>query len=317
MAVRGLRLAVGAILKNEGPYILEWIAYHRVLGVDRFFLADNGGSGSVGTGGSEDGSTALLAALDRAGLIDRIPFPGRPGEPPQLPAYAEILARHGDDADWIAFIDADEFLLPAPPRCSLRPILAALANQPAVGAVAVNWTVYGSSGETCARPGLVVERFTARDCDYSPLHRHYKTILRPRAFAGLHDTPHLFRLRPGSQAIHADGRPVQPSPGALPGVSASVVLSPLRLNHYVVKSREEFLRRKLPRGRATRPEAREPAFFTAHDRNVVADPVPAWLVEATRAEKRRLLVRLWLAGWFRGEPALLPEAAALDNSSLV
>jgi hypothetical protein len=35
-----------------------------------------------------------------------------------------------------------------------------------------------------------------------------------------------------------------------------------------------------------------------------------------RAEKRRLLVRLWLAGWFRGEPALLPEAMALDSPGL-
>jgi hypothetical protein len=308
LEARGLRLAVGAILKNEGPYILEWIAYHRVLGVDRFFLADNGGA---------DGSSPLLAALDRAGLVDRIPFPGVPGAPPQLPAYAEILARHGDEADWIAFIDADEFLLPEPPRRSLRPILAALAARPEAGAVAVNWAVYGSSGEERARPGLVVERFTARDRDASPLHRQYKTILRPGAFAGLHDTPHLFRLRPGCHAIHADGRPVRPFPGAPPGVSETVVFSPLRLNHYVVKSREEFFRRKLPRGRATRTDLRDPDFFAAHDRNAVDNPAPAWLVAAARAEKRRLLVRLWLVGWFRGEPGLLPEVAALDRSSLV
>ena len=35
------RLAIGAIVKNEGPYLLEWIAFHRVVGVDRFFIADN------------------------------------------------------------------------------------------------------------------------------------------------------------------------------------------------------------------------------------------------------------------------------------
>ena len=84
--------------------------------------------------------------------------------------------------------------------------------------------------------------------------------------------------------------------------------TPLRLNHYVVKSREEFLRRKRPRGRATTAGMRDPAFFAAHDRNLVADPAPDWLVEATRAEKRRLLVRLWLGGWLRREPALVPAA---------
>jgi hypothetical protein len=270
-------------------------------------LADNGD-------GRDEGS-ALLAALARAGIVDRIPFPGTPGRPPQLSAYGEILDRHGDDADWIAFIDGDEFLLPAPPRRSLRPILAALASRPAAGAVAVNWAIHGSSGETRVRPGLVIERFTARDRDASPLHRQYKTILSP-AFAGLHDTPHVFRLQPGRHEIHVDGQPVRPHPDSPPGLSEAVILSPLRLNHYVVKSREEFFGCKLPRGRATCLRSREPAVFAAHDRNAVVDPVPAWLVAATHAEKRRLLVRLWLAGWFRGEPALLPEAMALDSPGL-
>ena len=154
-----LRLAIGAIFKNEGPYILEWVAYHRALGIDRFRVADNG---------SDDGSTGLLAALDRAGVVDHIPFPGAPGQPPQLPAYAEILRRHGPQADWIAFIDADEFLWPAPPLRSLRPVLAALDRLPGVGAVAVNWAIYGSAGHEQARPGLVIERFPARARHESP-----------------------------------------------------------------------------------------------------------------------------------------------------
>ena len=248
MEACGLCLAIGAILKNEGPYILEWVAYHRVLGVDRFFLADNGEGED-----RDDGSAALLAALDRAGIVDRMPFPGEPGRPPQLPAYAEILRRHGAEADWIAFIDADEFLLPAPPRRSLRPVLAAFESRPGAGAVTVNWAVYGSSGETAARPGLVVERFIARDGDRftaaSPLQDH-------PAAAGLRWPPRDPAPLPpasGTYAVHADGRPVRTVPGEPPGVSEAAVWTPLRLNHYVVKSREEFLRREQPRGRASRP----------------------------------------------------------------
>jgi hypothetical protein len=298
----GLRLAVGAILRNEGPYLLEWIAWHRVLGVDRFFLADNR---------SDDGSGPLFAALDRAGIVDRLDFPGAPGEPPQLPAYAEILRRHGADADWIAFIDADEFLTPAPPLASLRPPLAALAARRDVGAVAVNWAVYGSAGAATARPGLVVERFPARERQDALVNRHYKTILRPRAYAGLHATPHLFRLGAGFRAVHADGAPV----AALydddrQGLSRRVLWAPLRLNHYVVKSREEFLRRKLPRGRATKPERRTADFFAAHDLNAETEPVAGWLAAATRAEIRRLRARLRAAGFSGAEPALLPPVAA-------
>ena len=146
-------LGVGAIFKNEGPYILEWIAFHRAVGVTRFFIADNA---------SDDGSTELLAALDRAGIIRHIPFPGRPGEPPQLPAYVEILARFGAEADWIAFIDADEFLQPAPPDRSLLPALAGLDAAEGVGMVVVNWAVYGSGGADEAGPEPVIERFQGR-----------------------------------------------------------------------------------------------------------------------------------------------------------
>ena len=79
------RLAVGAIFKNEGPYVLEWVAFHRVLGIERFFIADNN---------SSDETTVLLAALARAGIVDHLPFPSVPGQPPQPLAYEEILRRH-------------------------------------------------------------------------------------------------------------------------------------------------------------------------------------------------------------------------------
>ena len=105
-----IRLAIAAIFKNEAPYILEWIAFHRFVEIDHFFIADNN---------SDDGTTELLAALDRAGIVTHIPFPGKPDEAPQLPAYREIMRRHKNDADWFAFIDGDEFLLPTGAETSI------------------------------------------------------------------------------------------------------------------------------------------------------------------------------------------------------
>ena len=294
-----LRLAIAAIFKNEGPYILEWIAYHRVLGVDRFFVADNN---------SDDGSSELLAALDRADIIDHLPFPGTSGQPPQLPAYAEILRRHGGEADWIAFIDADEFLLPAAPERSLRPTITALDRQPGVGAIAVNWAIYGSAGQAAAGPGLVIERFPARARQEAVVNHHYKSIIRPRAFAGVHETPHLFRLRAGFFAVHADGSALVPFGGRRHGLSKAILWSPLRINHYVVKSREEFFERKLRRGRATQNRQRDAAFFAGHDRNEEREPMASWLIEATRGEMQRLKARLRAAGWSGTAPALRSAA---------
>ncbi len=43
-------------MRNEGPFLLEWIAYHRVIGVDRIVVVSNGS-----TDGSDELCTALAA----------------------------------------------------------------------------------------------------------------------------------------------------------------------------------------------------------------------------------------------------------------
>ena len=36
------KLSVVAIMKNEGPYLREWIEYHKLVGVEKFYLYNNG-----------------------------------------------------------------------------------------------------------------------------------------------------------------------------------------------------------------------------------------------------------------------------------
>ena len=171
--------------------------------------------------------------------------------------------------------------------------------------MAVNWALYGSAGQTAAEPGLVIERFAQRAAAALPAHRHYKTILRPAAFAALHDTPHLFRLHPGFITVHADGSLLQPVPGPRRfGMSRAVPWVPLRLNHYAVKSREEFFGRKQPRGRATGPDRRGAGFFARHDRNDEADPMHPALVQATLDGMQEIRAQLAVTGWDGAEPPL-------------
>lgn len=58
---------------------------------------------------STDGTTDLLRALDDAGELVHLPWPHLVGPRPQRLAYEH--ARRHSDADWIAFFDADEFLV--------------------------------------------------------------------------------------------------------------------------------------------------------------------------------------------------------------
>ena len=65
-----LNLYIAAIIKDEYSGLLEWIAYHRVLGVTGFMIADNG---------SRDGSTELLASLARLGIVSTFEQPAYSG----------------------------------------------------------------------------------------------------------------------------------------------------------------------------------------------------------------------------------------------
>ena len=280
------RLALAAIVRNEGPYLLEWIAHHRALGIGRFYIADND---------SSDETTATLAALARAGIVRHLPFASVPGVPPQQSAYVEILRRFGAEAEWIAFVDADEFLVPASPHRTLAAALAPLTADPGVGAIVVNWAIYGSSGARAADGRPVAGRFRRRAVRACPYNRHYKSIVRPEAVVPrIERNPHHFSLHPGFRTVHADGGVVEDLPDRPRGLSAGIVWTPLRINHYVIKSWDEFHYRKRLRGRATGPEGlpRDTAFFHSQDRNEVLDPMPARLLRAAAAEAGRIEARL-------------------------
>lgn len=274
------RIAIAAIFRNEHPYVLEWIAHHQALGVERFYIADNV---------SDDGTSELLQALDALGVVRRIPFASTPGQAPQLPAYAELLGTHACDEDWVAVIDADEFIMPTGGVHSLAEVLAPLAAQADVGAVVLNWAIFGSAWLLNHSTGGVSERFTRRAHQSFGANHHYKTLLRRAAFASVHSNPHHFVLQPGWRCVHTDGSEVVPHARHGLGLSERVVWEGMRLNHYIVKSREEFETRKQRNGSAaTVGRVKGEDYFAAHDRNDTRDSIPAAQLDATRTRLRIL-----------------------------
>jgi hypothetical protein len=89
-------------MKDEGPFILEWVAHHLVLGFDRICVASND---------CRDGSDRLLAALAAAGYIDHVPNLVPEGQIPQHSGYNTLREKARiDDTEWLMVLDADEFL---------------------------------------------------------------------------------------------------------------------------------------------------------------------------------------------------------------
>lgn len=258
------------------------------MGVSMFYIADNI---------SNDGTSEMLQALHDLGVIRRIVFPSPPDRAPQLPAYAELISRHSLEEDWIAVIDADEFITPTTPGANIADVIGPLAARAEVGSVILNWAIYGSSWLLNHSGGLVSERFVRRAQPTFGANHHYKTIFRRAAFCAVSNNPHHIELLPGWTSVHTDGTTVTPHPRYGQGLSEQVVWSGLRLNHYIVKSREEFDARKRRNGSAaTLGRIKGDDYFHAHDRNDCRDVWPPALLDTVRTGIRQLEHQLISAG---------------------
>ncbi len=137
-------LAVGAIFRDEARYLDEWLTFHHGVGVEHFYLYNDG---------STDGSLDVLAPWRRRGLVTVIDWPAHLG---QVPAYNACIRRFRNETRWLAFIDIDEFLF-SPGFLDLRPVLRTYAD---VSAIFVYWVLFGSSGHDRRPAEPVIEAYT-------------------------------------------------------------------------------------------------------------------------------------------------------------
>jgi hypothetical protein len=277
-------LAIAAPARAEAPYLLEWIAYHRVLGIQMFLIADNGG---------DDGTSDLLRRLDHHRVIVRIDWSGQRYF--QIAFLRQAIEQARAFAGGLFLIDVDEFIRPLDGATSITEVAQLWMADDAVGAVAINWAIYGSSGHQAAEDGLVIERFTKRAPQDCPINKHVKSFVRADRCAGPTDNPHAVDLARG-RYIDAAGKDVRWDASVVAqGITTQVVWNRIRIDHFVVKSREEF-ERKRARGSVRSPDTEAQRggenYFHAHDRNEVSDPMPEPLVRATRAEMVRLRTML-------------------------
>jgi len=169
-----LTIVVCAVLQNAASRILEWMAFHRLIGADRFVLYDLG---------STDGTAALIARSrfgHQATVIDWARKGGRDA------AHADFLANQASRFTWAAILEQDEFihLLVAN---SIRSVLPRFDG---FSAVVLRRLTFVTSDHPI-RPGqLVIANCTNRVPDDSPLNVAAPTLLRTadlRLVAGTQD----------------------------------------------------------------------------------------------------------------------------------
>ena len=230
---RPLDVAIVAIVKDEAEYLEEWLAFHLALGVDHFFIYDNG---------STDGSAELLERYINHGLVTRIDWPIGGG---QLAAYNHSLRMFGNAAEWLAYFDPDEFLVPLLDD----DIPTLLARYPDAADIRVPRVEYGFSGHRTRPQGLSIDSYThvADVLGLDPsLPPRVKSIVRPHAVSAVDIHLAFPADRP------APGQPTRTYEAELQGVA--------QLSHYYTRSWEEFEAKRF-RGSATGRIARPAVEF--------------------------------------------------------
>jgi hypothetical protein len=227
-------LALCGLFRNEARHLAEWIEYHMLVGVERFFLYDNE---------SDDDPLDVLSPYIEEGVVVRHEWRGSGREDNltvnnlQRTAYDHCLSKHGAEARWIAFVDSDEFLF-SPTSSSVADLLGEYERWPGV---AVNLIHFGPSSHVTEPPGLVIENYT--QIPELPASRRVatlgvKNIVDPAAVTRCRGA-NAFEYRRGT-AVDENGYPV------FSVMTRSHSCERLRVNHYFARS-EEDLRAKLAR----------------------------------------------------------------------
>lgn len=286
-----MEVRIGAIFKNEYNYILEWVAWHRMAGFDKFTIADNC---------STDKTLPLLEALSSEGVVDIMYQPKLVGNS-QLTAYRRISERHASGGNSVLFLDADEFLVHESFADGAEYVeLSRLLCNPEVGMVGINWRCFGSSGLEKMDNRPVLERFNY--CSGDEMHGkncHLKSATK-LAFA-YQIGPHISYLYPPYKRVTPTGSPLtefiefeggvaKPVTAMPKGIAKHVAVGPLRVNHYVVKSKEEFIAKKLNRGDAMGGETtlKDSSYFDAHDFKDIFYKIPDSKISRLKEEIENL-----------------------------
>lgn len=256
-------------MKDEGPYVLEWVAYHLSIGFDHFLVYTNDCS---------DGTDKILRRLEQMGHVTHRRNPAREGARAshQVRAYRKgAREKIYKDHDWVAVIDADEFVNI---HAGAGQITDLTASAPDANCISLAWRLFGSADVTSFHDGFLTEtlrRAAPHHCPEPMQAWGMKSIHRTNAvdLIGCH--------RPKSvpadnwAALNWVGPSGDPMPKSyhegswrLTRQIASYELG--QINHYAVRTRESFLM-KVARGRAFGEGTRDADYWADMNRNEQLD----------------------------------------------
>jgi hypothetical protein len=226
-------LAVCAIFQNEGRFLREWIEFHKLVGVQHFYLYNNN---------STDNYLVILQPYIDKGEIELFDWDySNSCLNAQILAYNDALKKTKDKVRWVAFLDLDEYLYPV----DKYSLIDFLKNYDDCGELSVNWLMFGTSGvDKIPDNGLMLEYLTK--CNPKG-DKHIKSIVRPERVSNFtNHNPHFAPCIQGFSQINPDKK-IFSGP-----YSPYISLDKIRINHYWARDKDWLIHTKIPRATKVR-----------------------------------------------------------------
>ncbi|NIZ62986.1 glycosyltransferase family 2 protein [Sedimentitalea sp. CY04] len=250
------RILVLTSMKNEAPFILEWVAYNKAIGVTHFLVYTNDCS---------DNTNEILDRLSDLGLVTRVDNPWNPyktKKKPQHVALEDAMEQPAyEDADWVLTIDVDEFVNIHVGDGTFFDLFKA-CNDPNV--ISFTWKFFGNSHVNEYEDRPIMETFTACAPEFIPKPRlgwGFKSMVHksaPYTKIGVHrplkisDESKLDQVR----WVNGSGRMMPEmllTNNGWRSTKRSLGYRMATLNHYILRSAESFLVKR-DRGRINHTE---------------------------------------------------------------
>ncbi len=228
------KISICAIFKNEAKYLKEWIEFHKIIGIEHFYLYNNN---------STDNYSEALSKYIEEGLVTLNQWPKNQA---QMECYHHCLENYKSETEWLSFLDIDEFIVPNTTN-DIYSFLKQFQNKYPV--VIAYWKMFGTSGKVkrnydqLITEDLVVSWNKYTDIgkiffntafDFNGNYKHNK-VLHHYCWG----TFKKISLPP----VNIFGKLCLYGNNPIPK-SANPSFFPLQINHYFTKSYEEYLEKK-------------------------------------------------------------------------
>lgn len=230
-------LALVAIVKDEGPYIQDWLRFHAVAGVRDFYIYDNGASDdTVAQATSVPGLNVQIVPWRLQGQFRKPDM----AFSRQVLAYGHAIENFGGAHRWMGFIDIDEYLVPK----TEPTLIAALAALEGHTNVSLPWTMFGPDGHAVMPADMATPfAYTTRAKTRAAPLLNFKAILDPCDVTELRVHRSATRTA-GWTSVNDCGKPAHYKARSGAGFLSDVNI---QLNHYYTRSNGE-LHEKLDKG---------------------------------------------------------------------